>query len=142
MTTPTTRTFKLAGLLCSCSKGKRDQDMSFQVVLRNGRKVELHSKKGADEFVDTVGTDFMSTNLTATDDQELQFAYMLLLMVADNASPEKIASGIPESELRMLAHHSRDTFDMLSTDSNWLRSGTGRRFLLTASFICQDVSFR
>jgi hypothetical protein len=65
--------------------------MSFQVVLPNGRKVELHSKKGADEFVDTVGTDFMSTNLTATDNQELNFAYMIMRIVICNASPEKIA---------------------------------------------------
>jgi hypothetical protein len=98
----TRTTFKLAGLLCIYYDGEGGNDMSFQVVLPNGRKVELHSKKGADEFVDTVGTDFMSTILIATDDQELHFAYMLLFTVAENASPEKIASGIPESELRTI----------------------------------------
>jgi hypothetical protein len=102
----------------------QDTDMSFQVVLPNGRKVELHSKKGADKFLDTVGTDFISTNLTATDHQELYFAYLIMLMVADNASPEKIASGIPESELHIFIEHMQDTLDTLSTDRNWLRSGT------------------
>jgi hypothetical protein len=98
-------------------------DMLFHVVLPNGCKVELHSKKGADEFLDTVGTDFMSTSLAATDDQEHQAAYMLLLMVGVSASPEKIASGIPESELRTLVDHTRHTLDTLSIDSEWLRSG-------------------
>jgi hypothetical protein len=42
-----------------------------------------------------------------------------------HASPEKIADGIPESELRStFVEHSRDTLDKLSTDRNWLRSGT------------------
>jgi hypothetical protein len=131
MTTSTT--FKLAGLLYH-SMTNQGNDLSFQVLLPNGRKVELHSKKGADEFVDTVGTDFMSTNLTSTDDQELQFAYMLLLEVADNASPEKIASGISVSELRTLVDHSRDTFDMLSTDSKWLHSDTVS--------ICHELLFK
>jgi hypothetical protein len=113
--------------------------MLLHVVLPNGRKLELHSKKGANEFVDTVGNDFMSTSLAATDDQELQFAYVTMLMVADNASPEKIASGIPESELRTLVDHSRETFNMLSTDSKWLHSGTvsefhGLLFRVVASF--------
>jgi hypothetical protein len=118
--------FKLAGLLCTYHTMNQGNVMSIQVVLPNGRKVELHSKKGADEFVDTVGsTDFMSTMLAATEDQELQRAYILLIMVANNASPEKIASGIPESELRTLVDHTRDTpLDTLSTDRNWLRSGT------------------
>jgi hypothetical protein len=44
--------------------------------------------------------------------------------VSDNASPEKIASGIPESELHTFIEHTRDTLDTLSTDRNWLRSGT------------------
>jgi hypothetical protein len=98
--------------------------MLFQVALPNGRKLDLDSKKGADEFVDTFGTAFISTSLTTTDDKELESAYMLMYLVADNASPEKIASGIPESELCTLVAHSRDTFNTLSTDSKWLRSGT------------------
>ncbi len=69
------------------------------MVLPNGRKLKLNSKKGADEFVDTVGTNFMSTSLTATDDLgELIFAFTLMITVAHSASPEKIASGIHESE--------------------------------------------
>jgi hypothetical protein len=103
---------------------KQGDEMLFQVVLPNGRKLELNSREGADEFVDTFGTDFISTNLTATDGQELQFAYTLMIAVAQNASPEKIASGIPESELRTLVDHTRDTLGALSTDRNWLRSGT------------------
>jgi hypothetical protein len=116
-------TFKLAGLLCTYHVTNQGNDMSFQVVLPNGRKVELHSKEGADEFVDTFGTDFISTTLAATDNQELQFAYILMVMVGRNASSEKIASGIPESELRTLVDHARDTLDTLSIDSKWLRSG-------------------
>jgi hypothetical protein len=122
MSTPTT--FKLAGLLCTYHMTNLGNDVSFQVVLPNGRKIELHSKKGADEFVDTVGTDFISTSLTAADDPELQWLTFALVMVANNTSPEKIASRIPESELRTLVDHSRDTFDTLSTDSKWLLSGT------------------
>jgi hypothetical protein len=122
MTTPIT--VKLAGLLCTYQLTNQGKDMSFQVVLPNGRKVELCSKKVADEFLDTVGTDFISTNLTATDNQELHFAYMLLLVVGLSASPEKIASRIPESELRTLVDHTRHTLDTLSTDRDWLRSGT------------------
>jgi hypothetical protein len=36
-----------------------------QVELPNDRKIELASREGADDFVDTVGTDFFSTNLIA-----------------------------------------------------------------------------
>jgi hypothetical protein len=90
----------------------------------HGRKLYLASKKDADEFVDSFGTDFVSTSLTTTDDQELQFAYMLIITVTENASPEKMASGIHESELRTFIEHTRDTLDTLSTDRNWLRSVT------------------
>jgi hypothetical protein len=116
-------TFKTAGLLYTFCMTKQGNDKLFQVVLPNGRKLELNSREGADEFVDTFGTDFLSTNLTATDDQELKSTCMMMLMIAENASPEKIASGIPESELRTLVDHTRDTLDTLSTDSKWLRSG-------------------
>jgi hypothetical protein len=119
--------------------------VSFQVVLPNGRKVELFSKKGADEFVDTIGTDFISTNLTTRDDATLTHAYTLMLTVADNASPEKIAAGIPESELRTLVEHSRDTLDTLSTDRNWLRSGRvkvcHRELLNVLTFFSKHISF-
>jgi hypothetical protein len=128
-------TFKVDGLLCTYYMTNQGNGMSFQVVLPNGRKLELVSKEGADEFVDTVGTDFISTNLAATDDQKLESAYMLMLMIADNASPEKIASEIPESELRTLVDHTRNTLDTLSTDSEWLRSGKvamHHEFLLSA----------
>jgi hypothetical protein len=95
-----------------------------KVELPNGRKIELCSKEGADEFVDTVGNDFMSKNLTATNDGELCVAYFVMLAVTENASPEKIATGIPESELRTFIEQMRGTLDTLSTDRNWLRSGT------------------
>jgi hypothetical protein len=52
-------------------------------------------QEGADTgIVDTVGTDFISTHLTAADDQERVLAYSLMAAVAENTSPE-IASGIP-----------------------------------------------
>jgi hypothetical protein len=121
-------TFKHAGLLCTYCATNQGNGVLFHVVLPNGCKVELHSKEGADEFIEAVGTDFMSTNLTTTDDQKLEYAYMLLLMVADSASPEKIASGIPESELRTLADHTRHTLNTLSIDSKWLRSGKVSKF--------------
>jgi hypothetical protein len=95
-----------------------------RVVLPNGRNVVIASKEGADEFVDTVGTDFISTNLTATDGQELTFAYTIMVAFAQNASSERIASGIPESELRTFIEHTRDTLRTLSSNRNWLRSGT------------------
>jgi hypothetical protein len=95
MTTHTTP--KLAGLICTYHVTNQGIGRLLHVVLPNGRKVELHSKKGADKFVDTVGTNFMSTNLTATDDQQLQFIYMIMRIVICNASPEEITSGIPEA---------------------------------------------
>jgi hypothetical protein len=126
MTTRTiSTTFKPVGLPSyTFCMTQQDNDMLVQVVLPNGRELDLRSKKGADKFVDTFGTAFISTSLTATDDQELKLAYTLMFAVAENASPEKIASGIPESELRTLVDHTRDTLDTLSTDSEWLRSGT------------------
>jgi hypothetical protein len=140
-----TRFLKPAGLLYTyCTTGQGDE-MLFQVSLPNGRKLDLQSKKGADEFVDTFGTDFTSTSLTATDDQELQFAYMLIITVADNASPEKIASGIPESELRTFVEDTRDTLDALSTERKWLRTGTvsacHELLLKTVVFFSKHPSF-
>jgi hypothetical protein len=85
-----TKTFKLAGgLLCTYGTTIQGNDASFQVLLPNGRKVEIYSKEGADEFVDTVGTDFISMNLTAADCQELTPVYALILAVAKNASSER-----------------------------------------------------
>jgi hypothetical protein len=40
----------------------------------------------------------------------------MMRMVIENASPEKIALGIPESELRTFIEHTRDTLDTLSSD--------------------------
>jgi hypothetical protein len=113
----TTRTSKLAGGL-RCTYGTT----SFQVLLSNGRNVYVCSKEGADEFVDAVGTDFISTNMTTADYKELTLAYSLIFAVAENISPEKIASGIPESELRTFIERTRDALDTLSTDRPRLAS--------------------
>jgi hypothetical protein len=120
--------FKLAGLSCVYRTTNQGNDKSLQVVLPNGRKVELSSKEGADEFVETVGTEFISTSLTATsltamDNQEPTQLYALMCFVICNASPDKIASGIPESELHIFIAQIRDSLGALSTDYNWLRSG-------------------
>jgi hypothetical protein len=100
-----------------CSPGWMDFDGTIrEVELPNGRKIKLlESEEGVGEFVDAVGTDFISTNLTAAaqDDQELTVAYLLMLEVANYASSEKIASGIPESELRTFVKHTRDTLKAL-----------------------------
>jgi hypothetical protein len=77
----------------------QDNDASVQGFSPIGQNVQPGSKEGADYFVDIVGTDFTSTNLTATDDQEFILAHTVLVAVAEHASTEKIASGIPESEL-------------------------------------------
>jgi hypothetical protein len=136
-----TTTFTLTGGLSYTYRSNQgnNQDKSFQMHLPNGRKVELCSKEGADDFVDTFGTDFISTNLTRADDQELSTAYLATYVVmadiSDNASPEKIASGIPESELRTFVEHTRYTLETLSTDRNWLCSGivsAGHELLLRA----------
>jgi hypothetical protein len=120
-----TKTSKVAaGRSSSYTLTRQGNEESLQMVLPNGRNVEVWSKEGADEFVDTVGTDFISMHLTATDNQERALAYSLMIAVAENASLEKIASGIPESELRIFIEHTRDTLDKLSIDRNWLRSGT------------------
>jgi hypothetical protein len=135
----------LAGVTCTLHFSNQGDDGSFAVVLPNGRNVELRSKKGADEFVHTVGTYFISTNLTATDDKKLTFVYSTMLTVAQAASPEKIASGIPEPELRTFIEHTRDTLDALSTDRNWLRSGTVLRhyelLLRTVALFSMQPSF-
>jgi hypothetical protein len=120
----TTRFFKPTGRLYACCATEQGNDMVIQVALPNGRKLDIATKKGADEFVDTFGTAFISTSLAAIADQDLELSYWLIHRVADNASPEKIASGIPESELRALIEYTRDTLDTLSADRNWLRSGT------------------
>jgi hypothetical protein len=92
------------------------------VELSGGRKIELKAREGADDFINTVGSDFISTNLNAiNDDEQFISAYNMMITVSQNASPEKIASGIPESEIRIFVKH---TLDTLSTDCNWLRSGT------------------
>jgi hypothetical protein len=139
-------TFKLAsGLQCTLCLTNQGEVLSFQVLLPNGRNVELCSKEGADEFVDTVGTDFISTNLTTVDYHELGLAYSLIFAVAKNASPEKIASGIPESELRTFIEHTRNTLDTLSTDRSWLRTGTvsvcHEPLLQAVAFLAEHPSF-
>jgi hypothetical protein len=122
-----------------------DEETSSQVKLPNGRKLELDSRDDADDFVDAVGTDFISTNLTAANDVELKSAYLMMITVTQNASLEKIASGIPESELRIYIEHTRETLETLSTDRNWLRSGTVsmRHGLLleTVASFCAQTSF-
>jgi hypothetical protein len=120
-------TFKLAGLRCTYIQARQGNGRpgdSFKVVLPNGRNVDVCSKEGADEFVDTVGTDFISSNLNARDVHKLTHAYMLMIAVAEHASTEKIASGIPESELHTYIEHTLNKLDTLSIDRNWLRSGT------------------
>jgi hypothetical protein len=108
------------------------------VKLPDGRRFELTSREGADDYVDTVGADFISTNLITTNDTELIIAYMTIITVIEEASPEKIASGIPESELRTFIEYTRETLDTLSTDRNWLRSGTVsmRHALLLQAIAC------
>jgi hypothetical protein len=117
-----TTTFKIAGLSFyygfTYGTTNQDNDESFPVVLPNGRNVELYSKEGADDFVDAVGTDFISTILTTTDDAVFKLAYMLMITVIKYASSEKIAAGFPESELRTFVEHMRDALDTLSTDRN------------------------
>jgi hypothetical protein len=119
-----TKTCKLAGGLRCTYRTIQENEASFQVRLPNGREVEICSKEGADEFIDTVGTDFISTNIIVAGDKALTPVYMLIRAVAINASPEKIASGIPEPELRTIVQRMRDALDTLSNDRNWLRSGT------------------
>jgi hypothetical protein len=103
------------------------------------------SKEGAGEFVDNVGTDFISTNLTAIDNQELTDAYELIISVATNASSEKIATGIPESEIRTFIEHTQDALDPLSTNRSWLRSGAvSRRYellLQAVAYFAEHPSF-
>jgi hypothetical protein len=128
----------VAGRRRSYMKLQKGNNKPFPVDLPNGRNVDLFSKEGAHEFVDTVGTDFISTNLTATANHELAFAYSLMIAVAAHASSDKIASGIPESELCIFLVHARETLRALSTDRNWLRSGTvsARHTLLLQAVAC------
>jgi hypothetical protein len=94
------------------------------VKLPNGRRFHVASRKDADDFVDTVGTDFISTNLNTTDVRELEVAYLIIILFVGYASTEKTAAGFPESELRFFVQHIRGTLKILSSDLNWLRSGT------------------
>jgi hypothetical protein len=100
------------------------EDASVQGNSPNDSNIDIYSKEGAEQFVDFVGHNYISTHLTATDDEELDSTYTLMIAVAEHASTEKIASGIPGSELRTFIEHARNTLDTLSTDRNWLRSGT------------------
>jgi hypothetical protein len=133
------------GIRCCMGRADDGSIKVHEVELPSGRRIRLLSKEGVDEFVDAIGTDLISTNLTTTDDQELTLAYKLMDLVAENASPEKIASGIPESELRAFVEHTRDTYDTLSTDRTWLRSGTVSRchglLLQTAAVFAKHPSF-
>jgi hypothetical protein len=110
--------------ICCCIRWADGGSRVHAVELPNGRRIELLSKEGVDEFVDAIGTDFISTNLTTTDDQELTLAYTLMIIVNRRASPEKFVAAFPESELRTFIEHTRNTLETLSTDRNWLRSGT------------------
>jgi hypothetical protein len=114
--------------------------------LKEGIAQVACSKEGADEFVDTVGTDFISTNLTSANDEELNLAYKLMIAVAENVSPEMIASGIPESELRIFIEHTlKILFKTLFADRNWLRSGAVSQchemLLQTVASFSQHPSF-
>jgi hypothetical protein len=64
---------------------------------------------------------------------------------AEHASTEKIASGIPESELRTFIKHTLNTLKTLSTGRNWLRSGTVSKchvvLLQTAACFTKHSSF-
>jgi hypothetical protein len=127
---------KLLGL--QCSKEDTDKADKFgetigtdfkhcrvqEVGLPSGRRFEISSREGADDYVDTVGKKFISENLITTNDTELIIAYMTIITVIEEASPEKIASEIPESELRTFIEYTRDTLDTLSTDRDWHSSGT------------------
>jgi hypothetical protein len=140
-----TTTFKLAGLRCTYIRANQGNDASFHVFLPNGRNVDVCSKEGADEFVDTVGSDFISPNLNTRDIQKLTHAYTLIILVAEHASTEKIASGIPESELHTYIEHTLNKLDKLSIDRNWLRSGTVSKcqifLLLTIACFAKHSSF-
>jgi hypothetical protein len=59
-----TSTFKLAGgLPCTYGTANQGNDETFQVVFPNGRNVEVCSKEGADDFVDSNGSDFRSQRI-------------------------------------------------------------------------------
>jgi hypothetical protein len=79
----TTHYHKATGHLYTYCTTKQGNETLRQVLLPNGRTLELNSKEGADEFVDTFGTAVMSTSLNTKKNQELQSAYMLILVVAD-----------------------------------------------------------
>jgi hypothetical protein len=122
------------------------QGSSFKMRLPNGRNVELLSEEGANEAVECMGMGFLSANLNEADGpvamsrQSLQMStdagqrapviesifrsYLMIGALADKASPEKVASGIPETELEALVDHMRLTLGTISQDNKWLRSGT------------------
>jgi hypothetical protein len=107
-----------------CPGGWTDDLIVREVELPNGRKIKrLTTEAGANEFVEAVGIDFISTNLTATNDHEMFVMYIIMRIVIRSASPEKVAACFPESELRLFVEHMRDELDKLSKESNWLRSG-------------------
>jgi hypothetical protein len=106
-----------------CSRGWTDDLIVHEVELPNGRKIERLTMEGADEFVEAVGIDFISTNLTTTNDNEMFVMSIIMRTVIKNASREKIAACFPESELRLFVEYMRDELDRLSKESNWLRSG-------------------
>ena len=111
---------------------------SFQVLLPNGRKLELDSRDDADYFVATVGTDFIPTKMTAASDEQLQSALFMMRTVSEKASPEKIASGVPESELCIFIEHMRDTLNTLSFTVSWAINGPPH-FVRKASFVIQST---
>jgi hypothetical protein len=107
--------------------------------------LKFASRGGADDFVDAVGTDFISTNVFAIDEMKLVSFYAIAITVIQEASPEKIASGIPESELLTFIEHTLNTLHTLSFDRNWLSSGTvsmNHRLLLeTVAIFSKHLSF-
>jgi hypothetical protein len=127
------------------TKGVTNLGLVKEVQLPNGRKIGLLSRDGANDFVDAVGTDFISTNVFTTAESELMAFYVTITSVTEGASPEKLASGIPESELLTFIEHALNTLDTISIDRNWLRSGTlplcYEMFLRTVACFVKHPSF-
>jgi hypothetical protein len=122
------------------------QGSSFKMMLPNGRNVELLSNEGANEAVAVMGIGFLSANLNEVDGpvamsraslqnttdashrtqyiESIFRSYLMLGALADKASPEKVASCIPESELKSLVDHIRSALGTISADRKWLRTGS------------------